>query len=210
MMDGEGGGTVDTTEVLPLLAAACPSFGWRPLDWGRGSILEQLGRLARREASIPDLEEWVYARPELEEELPPDVYLELISADFSHEDELLGVLEGWFEEQFPGRSLGEEMARARGELLYVELGSLAAHLVGLVNAGRLEELPATFEAVERILVAGDPDVQEAATVGLLEGIQNHAGHAGVDSTAFLPFLRPEALRAWRQLEEFWGGESSPT
>jgi hypothetical protein len=61
--------------------------------------------------------------------------------------------------------------------------------------------------IERLHVEGDPYVREAATIGLLEGIQNVWGNNGVDPELFFPFLLPESVRWWKSLNKFWNGES---
>jgi hypothetical protein len=62
--------------------------------------------------------------------------------------------------------------------------------------------------VERLHLEGDADVREAATIGLLEGLQNIAAHAGVDPDRFKVFLLPESARWWHELERFWRGETT--
>ena len=62
-----------------------------------------------------------------------------------------------------------------------------------------------FEAIERLHLEGDEYVREAATIGALEGIQNVAGNDGIDPEEFVIYLRPESLRWWGQLNEFWEG-----
>ena len=89
------------------------------------------------------------------------------------------------------------------ELLYVDLGEFACHLVELQKANRLEEFGAVFEVVERLHVEGDHYVKEAATIGLLEGIQNVAGNRGVEPEEFCRYLKPVSDKWWRQLNDFW-------
>ena len=92
------------------------------------------------------------------------------------------------------------------ELLYLDLGAFARHLIALLQTDATEELPAVFDVVERLHVEGAPDVQEATTIGLLECIQIHAGHAGLDADRFLPFIGPELREWWKQLDAFWRGK----
>jgi hypothetical protein len=61
--------------------------------------------------------------------------------------------------------------------------------------------------IERLHVEGDSYVREAATIGLLESIQNQWGNNGVDPENFFPFLLPESARWWKSLNKFWTGES---
>lgn len=90
-------------------------------------------------------------------------------------------------------------------LLYLHLGEFARHLVRLLKSGSTGEFAAVFDAVERLHVEGDSYVKQAATIGLLEGLQNNAEHAGLDPGAFLPFLRPESAKWWAELNAFWDG-----
>ncbi len=54
----------------------------------------------------------------------------------------------------------------------------------------------------------DDYVREAATIGLLEGIQNIASHTEneVDAKDFLQYLKPETAKWWHQLNDFWEGK----
>jgi hypothetical protein len=90
-------------------------------------------------------------------------------------------------------------------LLYVHLGEFARHVVELLKNGSTGEFAAVFDAVERLHVNGDAYVREAATIGLLEGLQNVAGHAGIDPESFVPHLRPESSKWWAELNGFWAG-----
>ena len=89
------------------------------------------------------------------------------------------------------------------ELLYVDLGEFAGHLVELQKANRTEEFRAIFDIIERLHLEGDHYVKEAATIGLLEGIQNIAGNTGVEPEQFVQYLKPESAKWWRQLNDFW-------
>lgn len=88
--------------------------------------------------------------------------------------------------------------------LYIDLMEFAHHVVSLQTLGQKEELIAVFIAVERLRMTGDEYVREAATIGLLEGIQNIAGNQGIDPEVFVGYLKPESARWWKKLNEFWG------
>lgn len=92
-------------------------------------------------------------------------------------------------------------------LYYLALGDLARHLVERFRAGATEEFPAVFQVVERWHCLGDHYVQEAATIGLLEGIQNNAGHKGIDPKVFETWLHPESRKSWVKLNRFWEGDA---
>ena len=101
------------------------------------------------------------------------------------------------------------LAEWRGEddlPLYVALGDLARHLIGLVERGETAELPAVFRVVERWHMEGDNYVREAASVGLLEDLQNLNPHAhGTDPAQFEAMLGPESRRCWYELRRSWEG-----
>ncbi len=89
------------------------------------------------------------------------------------------------------------------QLLYIDLGEFAHHLIELQKASRTEEFPAIFEIIERMHLEGDDYVKEAATIGILEGIQNVARNSGVNPDQFAKYLKPESAKSWRQLNNFW-------
>ena len=92
------------------------------------------------------------------------------------------------------------------ESLYLGLGEFARHLVELHSGGQINEFPAVFDVVERLHLEGDDFVKEAATIGLLEGIQNLAGGQGIDPEGFVRYLRPLSAKWWGELNDFWGGK----
>jgi hypothetical protein len=94
-----------------------------------------------------------------------------------------------------------------GELLYVALGSFAQHLLDLHQQHQTQCFPAIGRVIERLHIEGDHYVRQAATIGLLEGIQNVWGNQQVDPDLFLPYLLPESVRWWRSLDSFWSGKS---
>ncbi len=106
----------------------------------------------------------------------------------------------------PWKAYTESEYRAGDEqLLYVDLGAFARHIVDLYEHGRTEELRPVFNMIERLHKEGDAYVREAATIGLLEGIQNVASHR-FDPEVFVPFLSPEAAKWWHELNAFWQGK----
>lgn len=92
------------------------------------------------------------------------------------------------------------------DLLYVELGEFANHLLKLHQSQQTAEFPAVAQLIERLHVEGDANVREAATIGLLEGIQNVWGNSGVDPQEFFSFLLPESVKWWDSLNKFWNRE----
>jgi hypothetical protein len=92
-----------------------------------------------------------------------------------------------------------------GPLYYTALGDLARHLIKDLLADRTSHFGPVFDVVETWIVDGDEYVRDAAAVGLLEGLQNHCGHSGVDAELFRPWLRSESIKAWDALNAFWAG-----
>ena len=88
-------------------------------------------------------------------------------------------------------------------LLYIDMGELAHHMVDLIKSNQTSEFPAVFDVIERLHIEGDHYVKEAATIGILESLQNVASNNGVDPEAFVPWLGTESRRWWRQLIDFW-------
>src|SRR5687767_14704971 len=62
--------------------------------------------------------------------------------------------------------------------LYLALSPLAEHLIERLGRGDTKGFNDIFDVVERWHVDGDAYVREAATIGLLESIQNQLGGNG--------------------------------
>ena len=92
------------------------------------------------------------------------------------------------------------------ELTYIVLGRFACHLVELHQTGSEAEFSDVAELIERMLIEGDEYVREAATIGLLQGIQNHSGVSEFDPIHFRSILRPESQRWWDSINKFWQKE----
>jgi hypothetical protein len=92
------------------------------------------------------------------------------------------------------------------DLPYVVLGDFARFLLGIHELGDEDQLRKAAELIERLHIEGNSYVKEAATIGLLEGIQNTWGHAGADPEAFARRLLPESRRWWDSLNKFWQKE----
>jgi hypothetical protein len=93
------------------------------------------------------------------------------------------------------------------EILYVVLGDFASHLLQLHLQHQTESFPAVALVIERLHVKGNYNVREAATIGLLESIQNVRSGAGVDPESFGRYLLPVSLKLWKSLNDFWDGKS---
>jgi hypothetical protein len=86
---------------------------------------------------------------------------------------------------------------------YLVLSDLARHIAGLLERGADSELREIFQVVEAWHVHGDQYVREAATVGLLEDLQNTNVVGDRTPDRCLHYLGPQSLRWWRKVERFW-------
>lgn len=95
-------------------------------------------------------------------------------------------------------------------LLYLDVAAFGRHVLDLISAGKTKELPAVFDTVEHLHLRGDHYVRELATIGILECFQSASADArGVDPYRDVePWLRPESLRWWKRLDQFWEGDHS--
>jgi hypothetical protein len=86
---------------------------------------------------------------------------------------------------------------------YLVLADFSLHIISLLLAGNRQQLQTAFEIIERLHTDGDKYVREAATIGILESLQNTNLHSSTKPEQFLDFLRPESLRYWQKVEDFW-------
>jgi hypothetical protein len=89
--------------------------------------------------------------------------------------------------------------------LYVALGDFARHMIGMLEGGETDAFPSIFAAIERLEMEGDDYVKEAATVGLLESLQNLNLHTTTSPEKFLLYLGPESARCWDEVRRSWEG-----
>jgi hypothetical protein len=88
--------------------------------------------------------------------------------------------------------------------LYLALGELARHMVGMLEQGKSESFGVIFRIVERLHTEGDEYVQTAATVGLLENLQNKGLHiSDTDPKQFRQYLGSVSEKWWDKLYQFW-------
>ena len=93
--------------------------------------------------------------------------------------------------------------RRNGWPIWIGLGGRftldwVADLARNTQAGKDSELKNVFSIVERWHTEGSPYVKEAATIGLLEGLQSEDNASAVE-----PYLLPESRKWWGKVNEFW-------
>ena len=99
--------------------------------------------------------------------------------------------------------IGEWKEEKEGLPIYLALSEVAQHLILLLQRGKTESFPRIFQIVEQWHTEGDSYVKEAATVGLLEDLQNSNLHENTEPEQFRRFLGPESEKWWDKLNEFW-------
>jgi hypothetical protein len=87
--------------------------------------------------------------------------------------------------------------------LYLAMADLARHLIDMLARQDVAAFPQIFAVVERWHIEGSPYVAEAATVGLLEDLQNAGLHKTTTPEQFRPYLLPISASWWDKLYEFW-------
>jgi len=89
-----------------------------------------------------------------------------------------------------------------------DVSELARHLVDEVVAGRTDELPAFFAALDALLAGASDELYDLATIGLLEDIVHEADARGVKLTAFERAAKgTQAKQAWTGVVKFMRGET---
>lgn len=96
-------------------------------------------------------------------------------------------------------------ANGEEQLLYIDLGDFAEHLIYLYKRNELNEFNQVFNVIEILHINGDDYIKEAVTVGLLEDIQNVASNSDIKQEEFIRFLKPISAKYWNDLNDFWSG-----
>ena len=91
-------------------------------------------------------------------------------------------------------------------LPYLLLSEFADHLLALYEQNPKNDFPAVIAPIERLHIEGDAYVAEAATIGLLENIQNIWMHHRIDPETFGRLLLPVSRQWWDSLDAFWDGK----
>jgi len=86
---------------------------------------------------------------------------------------------------------------------YLVLSDLARYISKIISESKESELKNIFNVIERWHLEGDDYVKEAATVGILEDLQNtNVVGMGVPEKVEA-YLLPESKRWWQKVYEFW-------
>ncbi|MFL5620168.1 MAG: hypothetical protein ACJ79A_17450 [Gemmatimonadaceae bacterium] len=88
------------------------------------------------------------------------------------------------------------------------VSELARHLVDEAAAGRTDELPVFFTALDTLLVGASDELYDLTTIGLLEDIVHEADGRGVKLTPFERAAKgSHAKKAWAAVVKFLRGET---
>ena len=87
--------------------------------------------------------------------------------------------------------------------LYVALPQFSRCLSRALAARDTETVRRVFAVLERLIVQGDAQVQEAAVVGIIKNLQNSSLHEQTAPNDYLPYLLPESRRWWGKVQTFW-------
>jgi hypothetical protein len=79
---------------------------------------------------------------------------------------------------------------------------------GLHGQGKLEEVRAVFDFMERQLEDGDEETRGLIGVGFFETLQNVASWRPDGYKEYEQFLGPVSTNIWKEIERIWAGKSS--
>jgi hypothetical protein len=101
----------------------------------------------------------------------------------------------------------EPETAGEGLPLYLALGDFARHVLGQLGERNAAKLRRVFGAIEQLHLEGDAYVREAATIGLLEALQNLSTREQKQEI-FERWLKPESKEWWIRLDKFWDGNAN--
>lgn len=93
------------------------------------------------------------------------------------------------------------------QLLYIDLADFATYIVDLYKKNELSEFASVFDVIELLHTSGDDFVKEAASIGLLEDLQNRLLSNEINTNVFNQYLKQESLKWWNHLNDFWDGKT---
>ncbi|GLX66594.1 DUF7674 family protein [Paenibacillus glycanilyticus] len=94
------------------------------------------------------------------------------------------------------------------QLLYIDLANFATYFVDLYKHNKISEFPSVFDVIELLLTNGDDFVKEAASIGLLEDLQNRLLNNEINTNVFNQYLKQESLKWWNHLNDLWDGKTN--
>jgi len=100
-----------------------------------------------------------------------------------------------------------EYGNGEQRLVYIDIFDFNDHIVSLYKKNLTDEFNEVFRVIELLHNNGDDYVKEAATIGILEGIQNLSGNTGLDPEVFVKYLHPTSKIWWDKLNRFWSGDT---
>lgn len=86
------------------------------------------------------------------------------------------------------------------ELIYPILGEFARYIVQKFREENKQELIIIFEFIETLHTDADDFTREAATIGILEGLQNVSE---IREQEIKKYLGKISLESWLSLNDFW-------
>lgn len=110
-------------------------------------------------------------------------------------------------EQF--REWNREWAGTAEPPYYLVASAFVRHLTGLNALKQYAEFANVFAMIEELHLHGDTYVNELATVGLLEDLQNANVHQeGSRPDDFVKYLCPVSKWWWEEVNLFWSGQGN--
>lgn len=98
----------------------------------------------------------------------------------------------------------DEFGTADGHTPHVSCGFFVQFLADKYEAGQTQELQRAGELIERLLSDEDTEVQNLASVGIIEGILFVWSHKPYGGKAFSPYLLAKSRQRYEELEEGYG------
>ena len=93
-------------------------------------------------------------------------------------------------------------------LPYCIAGSFAHYLLDAYKNNSFDVLTLAGEFIEALYSHNDGEIDDLATVGYLEAIQNVWGNNSVDPEEMVKYLGNTSQKWWVKLNSFWNGDIS--
>jgi len=91
-------------------------------------------------------------------------------------------------------------------LPYCVAGSFARYLLDAYNNNRIDTLVLAGKFIEGLYFFKDEEIDNLATVGYLEAIQNVWGNNSTDPEEMVKYLGGTSQKWWTRLNRSWNGE----